>query len=257
MDILRKELNAIYEAQHLNPATLDRQAVAGAQRLLADWVRVSNACMVLTDASADSACLFTGHLGQLLGLTAICPWSKTLFSADEDLIYNRLHPEDLVEKRMLEYEFFKYVDALPPADKLSYKATCRLRILDADNRYVVLDNSTQVLRLSPEGTIWLILCCYDLSSDQQWHDTVCPAIRSNRSGEVRRLSLADKRTGVLTRREKQILLLIKEGKLSKEIAACLDISVHTVNRHRQNILEKLSVGNSLEAIRAASSMKLL
>ncbi|MCI7576253.1 MAG: hypothetical protein MSS82_05700 [Bacteroidales bacterium] len=69
MDILRKELNAIYEAQHLNPATLDRQAVAGAQRLLADWVRVSNACMVLTDASADSACLFTGHLGQLLGLT--------------------------------------------------------------------------------------------------------------------------------------------------------------------------------------------
>lgn len=126
MDILRKELNAIYEAQHLNPATLDRQAVAGAQRLLADWVRVSNACMVLTDASADSACLFTGHLGQLLGLTAVCPWSKTLFSADEDLIYNRLHPEDLVEKRMLEYEFFKYVDALPPADKLSYKATCRL-----------------------------------------------------------------------------------------------------------------------------------
>ncbi len=46
MDILRKELNAIYEAQ----------------RLLADWVRVSNACMVLTDASADSACLFTGKV---------------------------------------------------------------------------------------------------------------------------------------------------------------------------------------------------
>ena len=49
----------------------------------------------------------------------------------------------------------------------------------------------------------------------------------------------------------------RKGLSSKEIAAALYISVNTVNRHRQNILEKLSVGNSIEACRAAELMKLL
>ena len=58
-------------------------------------------------------------------------------------------------------------------------------------------------------------------------------------------------------REKEILRCIRKGLSSKEIAAALYISVNTVNRHRQNILEKLSVGNSIEACRAAELMKLL
>ena len=70
-------------------------------------------------------------------------------------------------------------------------------------------------------------------------------------------SFSDRRSHILTDREKEILLLIKEGKLSKQIADILEISIHTVNRHRQNILEKLSVGNSIEAVMAAESMRLI
>jgi len=53
----------------------------------------------------------------------------------------------------------------------------------------------------------------------------------------------------LSKREKEILKLISDGKASKEIADDLYISVHTVNTHRQNILEKLNVKNSHEAIK--------
>ena len=35
--------------------------------------------------------------------------------------------------------------------------------------------------------------------------------------------------------------------MSKDIAQTLSISINTVNRHRQNILEKLQVNNSIEA----------
>ena len=59
------------------------------------------------------------------------------------------------------------------------------------------------------------------------------------------------------RGKKQILNLIRAGLLSKEIAAELCISVNTVSRHRQNILQKLSVGNSMEAVNAAIAMGLL
>ena len=55
----------------------------------------------------------------------------------------------------------------------------------------------------------------------------------------------------LSEREKKVLNLISEGKLSKEIADNLCISVHTVNTHRKNILKKLKVKNSAEAVKLA------
>ncbi len=53
----------------------------------------------------------------------------------------------------------------------------------------------------------------------------------------------------LTKREAEILRLIQKGLLSKEIADKLCVSIHTVNIHRQNLLRKLGVQNSIEAIR--------
>ena len=44
---------------------------------------------------------------------------------------------------------------------------------------------------------------------------------------------------------------------SKAIADRLCISVHTVSRHRQEILSKLQVGNSTEAIRIARQLGII
>lgn len=49
---------------------------------------------------------------------------------------------------------------------------------------------------------------------------------------------------VLSRREIDIVTLIKEGLSSKEIAVKLDISLKTVEVHRYNILKKLSLKNT-------------
>lgn len=61
----------------------------------------------------------------------------------------------------------------------------------------------------------------------------------------------------LTKREIEILRLVKEGYLSKEISGKLSISVHTVNTHRQRFLEKLGANNSFEAVMFASKFGLL
>lgn len=61
----------------------------------------------------------------------------------------------------------------------------------------------------------------------------------------------------LTGREMEILRLIQRGFLSKEIADKLCISIHTVHIHRQNLLRKLGVQNSLEAIRLGQESGLL
>lgn len=49
---------------------------------------------------------------------------------------------------------------------------------------------------------------------------------------------------VLSRREIEIVQLIKEGLSSKEIALRLDLSLKTVEVHRYNILKKLSLKNT-------------
>jgi DNA-binding NarL/FixJ family response regulator len=56
---------------------------------------------------------------------------------------------------------------------------------------------------------------------------------------------------VLTPRELQVLKLIAEAYSSKEIAQELVISIKTVERHRQNILDKLGMSDRVELTRYA------
>jgi DNA-binding NarL/FixJ family response regulator len=61
----------------------------------------------------------------------------------------------------------------------------------------------------------------------------------------------------LTRREKEILILISKGKNSQEIADSLFLSFLTVQTHRRNILSKLEVKNVAELLAVAQKNRLL
>jgi DNA-binding NarL/FixJ family response regulator len=61
----------------------------------------------------------------------------------------------------------------------------------------------------------------------------------------------DEEFDVLTARELQVLKLIAEGYTSKEIAQEFVISIKTVDRHRQNILDKLGMSDRVELTRYA------
>jgi DNA-binding NarL/FixJ family response regulator len=61
----------------------------------------------------------------------------------------------------------------------------------------------------------------------------------------------DEEFDVLTPRELQVLKLIAEAHTSKAIAQELVISVKTVERHRQNILDKLGMSDRVELTRYA------
>jgi DNA-binding NarL/FixJ family response regulator len=61
----------------------------------------------------------------------------------------------------------------------------------------------------------------------------------------------DEHFDVLTPRELEVLKLIAEAHSSKEIAKLLFISIKTVERHRQNILDKLGMRDRVELTRYA------
>jgi DNA-binding CsgD family transcriptional regulator len=61
----------------------------------------------------------------------------------------------------------------------------------------------------------------------------------------------------ISKREKEVLMLIAEGFSSKQIADELYISNHTAITHRKNLIEKFKVRNTAQLIREASKSILL
>jgi DNA-binding NarL/FixJ family response regulator len=53
---------------------------------------------------------------------------------------------------------------------------------------------------------------------------------------------------LLTTREREVLQLLAEGRNNKEIASILSLSLHTVETHRGNILQKLNLHSGAEVI---------
>lgn len=53
---------------------------------------------------------------------------------------------------------------------------------------------------------------------------------------------------LLTEREREVLQLLAEGRTNKEAAALLDLSVHTVETHRTNLMQKLGLHNTAELV---------
>jgi FixJ family two-component response regulator len=70
--------------------------------------------------------------------------------------------------------------------------------------------------------------------------------------QLRQQWLADqsvlKRIDSLSPREREILALVMDGRLSKQIASQLDISVKTVEAHRANILRKMHVDSFIQVV---------
>ncbi len=76
------------------------------------------------------------------------------------------------------------------------------------------------------------------------------AVSPDDGGEDRELAL-------LTERQREVLKLTAEGRTAKEVAKLLGISVHTANRHRANLMEKLGLHNRADLVKLAIRLKLV
>lgn len=102
-------------------------------------------------------------------------------------------------------------------------------------------------------TVTHALCLYGRSA----YDFVGKSLVVNSLTGVSEELTSPADASILSRRERQVLALVDSGKKSQEIAEILSISKNTVSRHRQEILAKLQVKNSMEACRMAKTMKII
>lgn len=62
------------------------------------------------------------------------------------------------------------------------------------------------------------------------------------------------RLELLTQREREVMNLVVAGKLNKQIADALDISMKTVEAHRARVMEKMGVRTLAELVKAVMSV---
>ena len=158
-----------------------------------------------------------------------------------------VHPDDLEVVRRIDKKVWEFLDTLPEEEKLTYKYIYEMRVLDR-GKYVRMIYQTRLLAFKDDN--FLAMGMIDLAPEQSANTSVRFQIKNCLTDEVVPFTIKTATDVLLTPREREILALAKEGMFSKEISEKLNISIHTVNRHRQNILEKLQVDNIIEAIRS-------
>lgn len=218
------------------------------------YAQIENSLAVLSDMEANKSYIYNGRVAKALGFDENDN-AKEINSIWEDDIFNKIHPDDLVEKHLLELQFFNLLKNLPIAERSDYQVKSRIRMRNKDENYSIVEHRMFYVCSSSNGSLWLALCLYNLSYEETKSTTV-GVILNSATGVMLKPDQKEYNK-ILSVREKEILKLIRKGKMSKELADLLSISVNTVNRHRQNILEKLRVSNSLEACRIAERMNLI
>ena len=172
--------------------------------------------------------------------------TEDIQASDKLNIEKLVHPDDLEVVRRIDKKVWEFLETLPEEEKLTYKYIYEMRVLDR-GKYVRMIYQMRILAFKDDN--FLGMGIIDLAPEQSANTSVRFQIKNCLTDEIVPFTIESATDVLLTPREREILALAKEGMLSKEISEKLNISIHTVNRHRQNILEKLKVDNIIEAIR--------
>jgi DNA-binding NarL/FixJ family response regulator len=140
-------------------------------------------------------------------------------------------------------------------------ATAQITRRNPDTKVIILSmhaDESYILRALGAGAKGYLL-------KESTETDVLPAVQSVRDGKpyftpsIARLLLEDyMRTlkqnnlqdsyDLLTEREREVLQLLAQGKSNKEVAQVLDLSPHTIDSHRTNMMQKLNLHNTAEIV---------
>jgi DNA-binding CsgD family transcriptional regulator len=171
---------------------------------------------------------------------------------DEDAIqFKNIHPDDLpfvLETENLTYDFFA---GLPADQKKDYKLVYDFRTRNMEGIYIRYMHQVIILEQDKKGRSWLTLVISDLLSDRAAGEKPQRRMINMKTGKLYLFNTIDDDLNselILSKRECEVLSLIGRGYDSMNISDKLNISVNTVNNHRQNILRKTKMENTTQAL---------
>ena len=161
--------------------------------------------------------------------------------------------DKLHEKEAIAFNFF--LNKLTREEMPFYKVAYLMRMRHSDGHYKTILHQSRTINISHEGKVQQSLCLHtDISHLNIPFDHTISFIGNNRPSYFAIETTApykfieNKFKEQFTRREIEILMKIAKGNSFTEIAESLNISPHTINTHKKNILRKAGCKNSPELI---------
>jgi DNA-binding CsgD family transcriptional regulator len=209
------------------------------------YSQIENSMAVLSDMQCNRSFVYTSRIALELGMN-FHENPSVINSIWEEEILGKIHPDDKLKKYIHELRFFTFLETLKINERTDYHVLSRMRMKDKDDVYRFIQHRMYYFYSPYNNKLRFALCLYNIALDQS---QILPSdflIVNSAEGKV---VLEDRFNyqNILSKRELEVLKLVGEGFTSKKIADFLSISINTVSRHRQNILEKLNVKNSVEA----------
>lgn len=239
-------LNKLLRTQDFSDS---REKILMAEDNARAMVEIEKVLAVVSNMADGTSRIFDGGFGSAIGLT---DYSRE-DSIWETGILSIMSDEEQEEKYIAELRFFHYLRHQPKQQRKNYYLVSKLRFSRGGKNFMdVLHRMYYVYEDSADNIIGAICIYGPLTFDFNGKSHAVNSL----TGISEPLTSSTNST-VLSKRESQILSLIASGFKSAEIAERLNISKHTVSRHRQEILARLQVKNSIEACRLAKSMKLI
>lgn len=210
------------------------------------YSQMEGALSVLSDMQADKSYVYKPKAAWELGLSKENP--SEINSIWEEEIIKKIHPDDRLKKYIHELRFYEMMDAMDPELRADYSVLSKIRMKDKNDEYRLVKHRMFYIYSPDNGKLRFAFCLYHIALDQTQLPVSDFMIINTAKGEI---IVKDKLNyqNILSKRELEVLKYVGEGYASKEIADFLSISINTVSRHRQNILEKLKVKNSVQAFK--------
>ncbi len=169
-------------------------------------------------------------------------------------LMDNIHPDDKTYFLNFEHRVVEFFKALPFEKIAKYKVQYDIRIKTKDNKYVRLLHQALQIDYDEKNYYRTLSLHTDISHIKQ-NGIPCFSL-IGLDGEPSYYNIQDanaftKSYDRFTKREREVLKCIVEGKSSREIADEMYISLHTVNIHRKNILKKADVKTAVELVSLA------
>lgn len=231
-----KKLNQLLKSQSFNGDTIDVSQLLDYAKNIS---QIENVTVVVSDMRCGISRIFPGKFGIVLGVSNYVEEN----SIWEKAILNLMTEKQREEKYLAELRFFNFLRHVPRHARPDYYLVSKLRMKAATGDTIDVIHRMYYIYADDSETVTHALCLYGRPS----FDFIGKNRIVNSFTGISEELTASGDSSILSRREKQVLTLIDSGKRSYEIADILSISKNTVNRHRQQILAKLQVKNSMEA----------
>ena len=163
-----------------------------------------------------------------------------------------IHPADRPFFLAIGNRTIDFFSQLPIGKKMKYKVRYDIRFLKKDGNYARMLYQGILMEHDQKGRFLRTLSMLtDITYLKQDGKPVLSFIGMD--GEVSYLDVTSKNIFIeskdeLTKRERQVLILLIEGRPSKEISQILKISKQTVDTHRKNMLRKKKLNNTGELV---------